>query len=512
MIRCKHAMNESRSKISCEHFGKWVTEDTCSGCPFFSEGTHYTLLSMPTGNAPTQSKHSHTDAEISFLIGQVLGCPTGLEKPSMNSRPKTLPSKTAKALIDSVKTAPEYPDPFTEGPVTHLGVHLWPVAPIQGMQHPWMWHINNWNEVAEQVNGRCLIGVVQDKHSVDISVVKALLHPKFEVFAVPQDGEGENHTFRRLLQELPHGNDDILLYCHGKGVRHYSKRNPRQAPAVKLWTELLYETVVFNRDRIEEKLAEGYKAFGSFRCFSDDSKVLKNQWYYSGTFLAVRLKHVHDKKVKKIYGGVEHFLGDHFPAKDCWVEAFDECGVAAEYNMTNLYPKRVFEGFKWEMSRFSGPPCEQHKRELDWFLPKLDPTDHILVIGSRGGGLEYQMKLKHQSITTVSVDLERLPTQENELIVGDSHSLDIQDQIRNKGPYSVVFIDGDHTYAGVKQDWEFALTLNPRMIALHDIGDGILHKHRNCHVDKLWSEITKSYRTEEKIVGCGWGGIGVVYP
>jgi hypothetical protein len=49
------------------------------------------------------------------------------------------------------------------------------------------------------------------------------------------------------------------------------------------------------------------------------------------------------------------------------------------------------------------------------------------------------------------------------------------------------------------------------VIALHDIANTIKHREEGCHVDQLWNEIKSSgHTTEEKYVGCGWGGIGVV--
>lgn len=135
----------------------------------------------------------------------------------------------------------------------------------------------------------------------------------------------------------------------------------------------------------------------------------------------------------------------------------------------------------------------------------------VLVIGSRNGGLEYQLQ-KHGH-ETVSIDIA--PQSDNttkNLITGSSADPEVQQKAREAGPYDIVFIDGDHSYIGAKSDWEFALTLKPRIIAFHDIATAIKHSSEGCEVDRLWNEIkTDGHKTTEKVVGCGWGGIGVVF-
>ena len=44
-------------------------------------------------------------------------------------------------------------------------------------------------------------------------------------------------------------------------------------------------------------------------------------------------------------------------------------------------------------------------------------------------------------------------------------------------------IDGDHSYAGVKADYELELSMPSRYIAFHDIAN------KACGVPRLWNEI-----------------------
>jgi cephalosporin hydroxylase len=76
----------------------------------------------------------------------------------------------------------------------------------------------------------------------------------------------------------------------------------------------------------------------------------------------------------------------------------------------------------------------------------------------------------------------------------------------------LLFIDGDHTYDGVKQDFEMysPLVAPGGMIAFHDIVDTT---DENCHVNRFWNEVKTRYRYREIIEDKrqGWGGIGVLF-
>jgi predicted O-methyltransferase YrrM len=76
-----------------------------------------------------------------------------------------------------------------------------------------------------------------------------------------------------------------------------------------------------------------------------------------------------------------------------------------------------------------------------------------------------------------------------------------------------LFIDGDHTYDGVKQDYQMYAPLVRKggLIVFHDIC-----KHPpswGCEVDKFWNEIKTAYLHQEIIDNPhqNWAGIGVLY-
>jgi hypothetical protein len=74
-----------------------------------------------------------------------------------------------------------------------------------------------------------------------------------------------------------------------------------------------------------------------------------------------------------------------------------------------------------------------------------------------------------------------------------------------------LFIDGDHTYEGVKQDYEmYKEFVKPGgWIAFHDIKDTEFHRNANCRVDKLWVELSGN-KIEFVDNRSSYGGIGFI--
>ena len=75
---------------------------------------------------------------------------------------------------------------------------------------------------------------------------------------------------------------------------------------------------------------------------------------------------------------------------------------------------------------------------------------------------------------------------------GDSHSSSTLHDIKNilkDEKLDFLFIDGDHTYKGVKQDFEMykSLVSPGGWIGFHDINDTNHHRELNVHVGKFWN-------------------------
>jgi hypothetical protein len=139
-------------------------------------------------------------------------------------------------------------------------------------------------------------------------------------------------------------------------------------------------------------------------------------------------------------------------------------------------------------------------------------TDALIVGIDLPGGEGGQFT---ENIAATMGSYKRL-SQRAETILGDSHDPATKaklERILEGRPIDLLFIDGDHSYQGVKQDFEMYAPL-ANLVALHDV---LPHPDfPACQVDQLWAEIKGTHRTREFLDpednrGWGqWGGIGVV--
>jgi predicted O-methyltransferase YrrM len=166
--------------------------------------------------------------------------------------------------------------------------------------------------------------------------------------------------------------------------------------------------------------------------------------------------------------------------------------------------------------------------ELQRRKPRL-----ILEIGTANGGtLFLWTRIAAPDATIVSVDLPGgafgdgypawrawlyrqfpIDQQSLHLIRGNSHTPETRDRVRDLLPeIDFLFIDGDHTYDGVKADFDmYAPLVRPGgLIALHDVAE---HPPASgCDVARFWRELQETHRTTELIANPhqNWAGIGLV--
>lgn len=166
----------------------------------------------------------------------------------------------------------------------------------------------------------------------------------------------------------------------------------------------------------------------------------------------------------------------------------------------------------------------QKPAELAGFLELLDTCNiQVMVeIGSYAGGTLWAWQ--HVADEVICVDLPgtgvyaatggEKNTHRAAAVWGDSHdplTLETLKGVLVGRPVDCLFIDGDHTYQGVKQDYEMyaPLVRAGGVIAFHDIADH--PEHPDIQVSRLWAEIRTSDAVEIISSEAPWGGIGVLH-
>lgn len=140
-----------------------------------------------------------------------------------------------------------------------------------------------------------------------------------------------------------------------------------------------------------------------------------------------------------------------------------------------------------------------------------DPTATIISLDLPGGPFGGGYRWYHASIFRLFPGL----TQTLHLIRGDSHEQSSKDRVEAAlagKQLDFLLIDGDHSYEGVKRDFEMYSPLVRRggLVAFHDIAD---HPPKTgTEVRRFWEEIRHSFKDEEIVADRlqGWAGIGVL--
>lgn len=169
-------------------------------------------------------------------------------------------------------------------------------------------------------------------------------------------------------------------------------------------------------------------------------------------------------------------------------------------------------------------------------LKEKKPKVAIEIGTANGGTLFLFCRVAYKDATIVSIDLPggrfgggyswwripmykafKLPEQELHLIRADSHSQETLAKVKSildgkKADF--LFIDGDHSYEGVKQDFEMysPLVKDGGIVAFHDIV--VVHPvETGCEVNRLWDEIKQGGHEYIEIVddwNQGMCGIGLL--
>lgn len=172
--------------------------------------------------------------------------------------------------------------------------------------------------------------------------------------------------------------------------------------------------------------------------------------------------------------------------------------------------------------------------KLAEFVKELAPVN-IMEIGSEAGGTFYLL-CRLASGMKISLDLPsgasgsgrfkgkaalaqrsaefRCWAANVHIVTGDSHAQATHREVKEilgDQKLDFLFIDGDHSYFGVKLDWhDYHDYVRPGgYVAFHDIKDTERHHRMGCDVSKFWLELGGE-KTEILDASQDWGGIGLI--
>lgn len=202
-------------------------------------------------------------------------------------------------------------------------------------------------------------------------------------------------------------------------------------------------------------------------------------------------------------------------------------GLNAEQLVELIYSPK-WERFFW---------IKQLKEEIKGLVKeveKLKPRVVVEVGTNMGGSLFCFTKVAHPNAHIISIDLPDgpggggypmyrsdfylsfcSPKQKMLLWRADSHEIETLNKLKvalNGQKIDFLFLDGDHSYEGIKQDFEWyaPLVRSGGIIAFHDIKPSLPDNW--IQVGRFWEEIKGKYTYKEIISNeASWGGIGVLY-
>jgi predicted O-methyltransferase YrrM len=175
---------------------------------------------------------------------------------------------------------------------------------------------------------------------------------------------------------------------------------------------------------------------------------------------------------------------------------------------------------------------EEELANLLGIVRKLEPLT-VLEIGThKGGTLFLWTCFAKRNATIVSIDLpggkfgggysrlraalfRRFAKQKQSLhlLRADSHArqtFEVAKNLLGGSGVDLLFIDGDHTYDGVKMDWEMysPLVREGGIVVFHDIAAN----YEDTQVKRLWDSIKVGFRHQEYVANPeGFYGIGVLF-
>jgi len=169
-------------------------------------------------------------------------------------------------------------------------------------------------------------------------------------------------------------------------------------------------------------------------------------------------------------------------------------------------------------------------RKFSKIFAKIRPKTVLEIGTAEGGTLFLLTRLSDPNALILSISFSRKRTfreifyhsfamynQKLFFLERDSHKLSTLEELKKilkNRQIDVLFIDGDHSYEGVKKDFEMygPLVKKKGIIAFHDIVKVSPDFAPDVEVNKFWNEIKENYEYKELVEDWNqeWGGIGVI--
>jgi predicted O-methyltransferase YrrM len=156
-------------------------------------------------------------------------------------------------------------------------------------------------------------------------------------------------------------------------------------------------------------------------------------------------------------------------------------------------------------------------------LPTVETVASIDIPSGVHGGVSPE---RYEEMSSAVLDEAHTLGKQALLIKLDSHSKETAEVLKHllgKREIDFLFIDGDHSYEGVRKDFQMyaPMVREGGIIAFHDIRDSEWHRSIGVNVAKLWDELEMTFdfgrykAPVEQSVSIwphtdGWGGIGYI--
>lgn len=221
--------------------------------------------------------------------------------------------------------------------VRHLAYHIYPVAG----NNAWQWNVDQLCRRIDLFNGKRIVAIVTDPpkrgHDPTNRVVRGCDSPDavkarfgehaktIEFIEMGNDPAlREVVPFVPMLERMPNGPNDVMLYAQAKGTTRHGQR------AVRLWTDALYCLYLDYWPVIEEAL-QRLPCVGAFKKQWRDN----TRWHFDGSWIWYRSTDLFARdwrKINQYWTGVETYQADHFASEEA-ISIFHESGGTQLYSI-----------------------------------------------------------------------------------------------------------------------------------------------------------------------------------